>query len=46
MNETEEVTEQVEPAAARTADETDWEAPGHTVVETALEVTGYYSESV
>ncbi|MFF8846613.1 pyrroloquinoline quinone precursor peptide PqqA [Streptomyces sp. NPDC015127] len=38
-------TEQFEQTAAETTDETTWETPGHTVVETALEVTGYYSDS-
>ncbi|NWF29884.1 pyrroloquinoline quinone precursor peptide PqqA [Streptomyces sp. PKU-EA00015] len=46
MNEAEALTEQAEETAVETTDDSAWETPGHTVVETAREVTGQYSDSV
>jgi hypothetical protein len=41
MNETKEQAEPVEQTSAQEREETAWQAPGHVVVETALEVTAY-----
>lgn len=41
MNETMDQTELLQQTSADQTDETTWQAPGHVVVETALEVTGY-----
>ncbi|MDQ1010348.1 hypothetical protein QFZ82_004833 [Streptomyces sp. V4I23] len=46
MNEAEALAEQAEETAVETTDDSTWETPGHTVVGTALEVTGRHSDSV
>ncbi|MFV0134229.1 pyrroloquinoline quinone precursor peptide PqqA [Streptomyces sp. HMX87] len=46
MHETEDRTkpvEQVEQSPARQPEPATWQAPGFTVVDTALEVTAYYA---